>query len=108
MRDQIDTGYARFSRTGRPLSTGSQAQERPTPSRDAGGCPEFRGTSVTAQADVMRPPPFRQAFLGVNDGPSPRSGSGSPGSPSPGGTGLGPPASPPRTNAAPSARPATA
>ena len=24
MRDQIDTGYARFSRTGRPLSTGSK------------------------------------------------------------------------------------
>src|SRR6266568_4110065 len=27
-----------------------------------GGCPEFRGTSVAARADVMRPPPFPQAF----------------------------------------------
>ncbi|SRR6266545_95230 len=107
--------YQRTARTRRRVGTGSQRRpnavgslagsEEQLPWR---GCPEFRGTSVTAQADVMRPPPFRQAFPGENDGPSPRPGSGSPGSPSPGGTGFGPPASPPRTSAAPSPRHASA
>ena len=36
-----------------------------------GRCPGFRGASAVARADLMRPPPFLQAFVDRNDRSSP-------------------------------------